>query len=86
MSGFYLYSDCYSEINRQMNLKYQFPSIRRILIANLKKTQLDESQRLPVPATYIINGEGIVVWRHFNPDYRKRSTVYEIMQVLTEIK
>ncbi len=55
-------------------------------MAKLKKTQSDESQRLPVPATYIIDREGIVVWKHFNPDYKKRSTVYEIMQVLTEIK
>lgn len=63
----------------------QLFTYNKVLMANLKKTQSDESQRLPVPATYIINREGIVVWKHFNPDYKKRSTVYEIMQVLTEI-
>ncbi len=34
---------------------------------------------LPVPAVYIINKEGIIVFKHFDPDYRKRVTVLEIL-------
>jgi peroxiredoxin len=34
-----------------------------------------DSARLPVPATYIINKEGYIVARHFNPDYQHRASV-----------
>ena len=34
---------------------------------------------LPVPAVYIINREGIIIFKHFDPDYRKRVSVQEIL-------
>ena len=52
------------------------------LHANLKESHSDDSQRLPIPATYIINTKGIIVWRQFNPDYHKRSTVKDIIENL----
>ena len=50
----------------------------------LKKTHSDDSQRLPIPATYIINEEGIIIWRQFNPDYKSRASVREILDVLNK--
>ncbi|MEO6232892.1 MAG: peroxiredoxin-like family protein [Ferruginibacter sp.] len=37
---------------------------------------------LPVPAVYIINQKGVIVFRYFDPDYRKRVTVAEILTYL----
>lgn len=37
---------------------------------------------LPVPTVYIINKEGTIVFKHFDPDYRKRVTVQEILSHL----
>jgi peroxiredoxin len=37
---------------------------------------------LPVPAMYIISKEGIIVFRHFDPDYTKRPAVLEILKYL----
>ena len=34
---------------------------------------------LPVPAVYIINKKGIIVFKHFDQDYRKRVSVREIL-------
>jgi peroxiredoxin len=34
---------------------------------------------LPVPAVYIINSKGEIVFRHFDTDYRKRVSVKEIL-------
>ncbi len=34
-----------------------------------------EEARLPVPATFIINRDGIIVASHFNPDYNNRASV-----------
>lgn len=33
---------------------------------------------LPVPAVYVISQEGKIIYRHFDPDYRKRPSVKEI--------
>lgn len=53
-----------------------------IFRANLKEANTDDSQRLPIPATFIIGTDGKIVWRHFDPDYKKRSTAKEIVDNL----
>jgi peroxiredoxin len=55
-----------------------------MLNAKLKESHSDDSQQLPIPATYIIGTDGMIVWRQFNPDYKKRSTVAEIVKNLPE--
>ncbi|MGE0566523.1 MAG: peroxiredoxin-like family protein [Bacteroidia bacterium] len=37
---------------------------------------------LPVPATFIIGKDGIILWKHFDTNYKKRSTVKEIVEHL----
>lgn len=54
--------------------------------AKLKKTHSDESQRLPIPATYIISTDGKIAWRQFDPDYKKRSTVAAILKALENMQ
>jgi peroxiredoxin len=54
------------------------------LNADLKESQSDDSQRLPIPATYLINSDGMIVWRHFDPNYKNRSTVKDILDHLPE--
>jgi peroxiredoxin len=54
------------------------------LNAKLKKSQSDDSQRLPIPATYIIGRDGVIAWRQFDPDYKNRSSVQEILANLPE--
>lgn len=39
----------------------------------------DNGAYLPVPAVYIINKEGSVTFRYFEPDYKKRVSVKEIL-------
>lgn len=48
-------------------------------------SQSDNTQRLPVPATYIIGQDGVIKWRHFNRNYSKRSTVKDILKNLKAI-
>ena len=49
------------------------------LNAQLEISHSDESDRLPVPATFIINKKGIIIWRQFNPDYKIRASVKDII-------
>lgn len=37
---------------------------------------------LPVPATYIIGQNGTIKYAYFNPDYRKRVSVKQVLQAL----
>ncbi|MDP2188995.1 MAG: peroxiredoxin-like family protein [Sphingobacteriaceae bacterium] len=55
-----------------------------LLRARLATASGDDSEQLPVPATYLISREGVVLWRHFDQDYRHRSSVAAILEQLTE--
>jgi len=50
--------------------------------ADMENAHSDNSQRIPVPATFIINPKGEVVWRHFDRDYKERASAEEIMEAL----
>lgn len=48
----------------------------------LKNNHQRESASLPVPAVYVINKEGSVIYRFFDVDYRKRVPVREILKAI----
>lgn len=50
--------------------------------AKLKKTHSDNSQQLPIPATFVIETDGTIIWRHFDPNYKNRSNVSDILKIL----
>lgn len=50
-----------------------------VLGANLKESHSDDSERLPIPATFVIDKNGVIVWRHFDPNYIKRAKVKDIL-------
>jgi peroxiredoxin len=52
------------------------------LNANLDQAHSDNSERLPIPATFILDQSGKVVWRHFNPNYKERASTQQILKVL----
>lgn len=39
----------------------------------------ENGAKLPVPAVYVINKEGRIIYKYFDRDYRKRATVKEIL-------
>ncbi|RLE01562.1 MAG: AhpC/TSA family protein [Bacteroidetes bacterium] len=53
-----------------------------MLRADLKHSQSDDSQTLPVPATFIIDTDSRIIWRHFDCDYKKRAIIEEILNQL----
>lgn len=42
----------------------------------------DKSGRLPVSATFIIDENKEISWRHFNPDYKERASLEDILKNL----
>ncbi len=53
-----------------------------MLHADLKNAHSDDSQILPVPATFIIDTDSKITWRHFDRDYKKRANIEEILNQL----
>jgi peroxiredoxin len=54
---------------------------------NIKLTDHNQQEEaiLPVAATYIINTDGMIAFRHFDRDYTNRADIKEILAVLQEI-
>lgn len=78
-----LFDDGY-KISDLFDVTFKPDSISRIMYntllgANLKESHSDDSERLPIPATFIIGMDGKVKWRHFDPNYKNRSSVVDIL-------
>lgn len=56
--------------------------IRNALEADIASNNDKKDAMLPVPATFIINQEGVIVYRQFNLDYHVRATVKNILDNL----
>jgi peroxiredoxin len=42
----------------------------------------DKEPVMPVPATYLIGQDGVIDYVHYDPDYKKRSDLKEVMAKL----
>ena len=73
------------KIADQFDVKFRPNAMTRttyntVLGADLKNAHSDDSQQLPIPATYIIDTNLKIVWRQFDPDYKNRSKVEDIIK------
>ena len=73
------------KIADQFDVKFRPNAMTRttyntVLGADLKNAHSDDSQQLPIPATYIIDTDMKIVWRQLDPDYKNRSTVENIIK------
>lgn len=64
--------------------KFERAIYNKILKADLKNAHSGESEQLPIPATFIIGTDSKISWRHFDPDYKKRSKVDDIVKNIPE--
>lgn len=84
-----LYDEGYAIANR-FDVTYSPDNSTKVMYnvmlgANLKNAHSDDSQRLPIPATFIINSDREIIWRQFDPDYKKRSSVKDITTALSNL-
>jgi peroxiredoxin len=86
---FPLLSDAGNQVARQFGLVYRVPdfqqSVYRKVFTNLPFINGDESWELPIPATYILDRDGSVLWASVNPDYTERPEPSEILLRLTAV-
>jgi peroxiredoxin len=83
---FSLLSDAGNGVARQFRLIYRVPQMQetvyRRAFVNLPFTNGDESWELPVPATYILDRDGTILYASANEDYTERPEPGLILEVL----
>jgi len=72
--------DCQEKIMKDYDVMFSVTKayqdkILSSLSVDIAKNNGRDAARLPVPATYIINRDGIIVAVQFDPDYKNRATV-----------
>ena len=83
---FPLLSDANNTVARQFGLVYKVPDYQQALykrvFVNLPHANGEESWELPIPATFIFDRNGKVLFASANEDYTERPEPLEVLQVL----
>jgi peroxiredoxin len=83
---FQLLSDAGNEVARQFGLTYRVADEQRAVyqraFVNLPFVNGDDSWELPIPATYIIDHDGTVLYGSANEDYTDRPEPSDIVRLL----
>jgi peroxiredoxin len=87
---FPLLSDAGNQVARQFGLVYRVPNtpptdqqeIYRRVFINLPNTNGDSSWELPIPATYVLDRDGTILYASANADYTERPEPEEILAAL----
>jgi peroxiredoxin len=83
---FPLLSDAGNKVARQFGLTYRVPAaqeaIYRRAFVNLPFTNGDDSWELPIPATFIVDRDGTILYASANEDYTDRPEPGDIIRVL----
>lgn len=86
---FPLLSDAGNQVARQFGLTYRVPesqeAVYRRAFVNLPFTNGDESWELPIPATYILDRDGTILFASANEDYTERPEPSDIVSVLKRL-
>jgi peroxiredoxin len=86
---FPLLSDAGNKVARQFRLTYRVPqaqeAVYRRAFVNLPFTNGDESWELPIPATYIVDRDGAILYASANEDYTERPEPSELVDILRSL-
>lgn len=90
---FPLLSDAGNQVARQFGIVYRVPDtppidqqdIYRRVFINLTNTNGDASWELPIPATYLLDHDGTILYASANPEYTERPEPEDILAILEHI-
>jgi peroxiredoxin len=84
--GFPMLVDAHHNVARQFGLVYRVPDeqqgLYRSTFVNLPFTNGDTSWELPIPATYVIDHDGTILFASANEDHMERPEPLEILRFL----
>lgn len=83
---FPLLSDAGNNVARQFGLTYRIPAEQKAVyqraFVNLPLVNGDDSRELPIPATYVIDRDGTVLFASANEDYTERCEPEDLLRLL----
>lgn len=84
---FSIVSDVDGSIQKAFDVDYKVTEgyvgkVNDMLKVSILENNASGNAELPVPATYVINKEGTIVYAHFDPNYKKRASVDDILAAL----
>ncbi|WP_223260432.1 peroxiredoxin-like family protein [Paenibacillus ihbetae] len=83
---FHVLSDLNNQVAEKYRLQFKLPeelqSVYRTLGFALDQFNGDDSWQLPVPATFIVDQQGIIRFADVNPDYKVRAEPSEVLSKL----
>jgi peroxiredoxin len=86
---FPLLSDAGNRVARQLGLVYRVPprqeAVYRRAFVNLPFTNGDQSWELPIPAAYVLDRDGTIVYASANEDYTQRVEPADIVNILAQL-
>lgn len=86
---FYVLSDQGNQVSRQLGLVFTLPKNLQDLYPSfgidIPEHNGDESYTLPVPATYVVDQQGVVRYAFADVDYKKRANNEDILAALDAI-
>jgi len=56
--------------------------VQEKLSVSIAENNANGQGQLPVPATYVIDSNGEIVFAHFDPNYSKRASIDDILAAL----
>ncbi|MGE4107702.1 MAG: peroxiredoxin-like family protein [Bacteriovoracia bacterium] len=87
---FYVLSDVGNKIAKKFGLVYKLPKnlvqLYRDFGIDLQKSNGNNSDELPVSATYIADKQGHIVYSYLDADYKKRAETLDLIKVLESLK
>ena len=86
---FEVLSDINNQVGRKYGLVYKLsPDVEKMYESKigLSKYNGNKSAELPMPATYIIDKEGVIRYAFVDADYKKRADPNEVIKALRELK
>jgi len=86
---FPLLVDAHNDLARQFGLAYRVPDeqqqLYRRTFVNLPMANGDDSWTLPIPATYILDRDGTILFASVNEDYTERPEPLEVLSILERL-
>ncbi|MBJ9992767.1 peroxiredoxin-like family protein [Paenibacillus sp. S28] len=87
--GYHVLSDLHNKVAEKYRLTFRLAEdvqqVYRSLGFPLDQFNGDDSWELPVPATYVIDSQGVIRYASVDPDYRTRAEPEEVVQFAESI-
>jgi peroxiredoxin len=87
MANFTIVSDTDGSILKAFDVDYGVTDayvgkVNEMLKVSISKNNANGKAELPVPATYVIDTDGKIIYSHFDPNYKNRASIDDILAAL----